>query len=135
MDVIVAIQILNNAPQLEVFRDFTTSIPSVVHFIKTDPMTDNFKIVHYLSIRSAAERIRPDRLLFHCVVEPRGIIYIYTHEQVLFSGAETPSSRITLLMMYCFSSCFRVFLGETSFPSTATGGHCLRSSTSDGYGF
>lgn len=56
-----------------VFRNFLESIPKIVHFIKTDGKRDNFNIVHYLSVRSAAYHIKADKFIFHCAVEPEGI--------------------------------------------------------------
>lgn len=51
---------------------FDSSIPRLVHFIKSDDDPSRFTLMHYLAIRSAHFHIKPDTLYFHTVVEPSG---------------------------------------------------------------
>jgi hypothetical protein len=57
--------------------------------MKTDTRSDFFLLVHFLSIRSASLRIKPDIIKFHCVVEP---------DTALFRKlkAETPELQVIL---------------------------------------
>jgi hypothetical protein len=51
---------------------FDTSVPKIVHFIKSDDDPNRFTLMHYLAVRSAHHHIKPDKIMFHTVVQPAG---------------------------------------------------------------
>ena len=61
--------------QVESLRSFRERIPKVVHFIKSDTNGGDLFLVHYMSIRSAWEKIRPTRIKFHTRVRPSGFYW------------------------------------------------------------
>lgn len=46
-------------------RAYVETIPRIVHFVKMDPNRANFQLVHFLAIKSAADVIKPDRIIMH----------------------------------------------------------------------
>eukprot|EP00475_Leptophrys_vorax_P003372 TRINITY_DN1197_c0_g1_i7.p2 TRINITY_DN1197_c0_g1~~TRINITY_DN1197_c0_g1_i7.p2 ORF type:complete len:513 (-),score=139.33 TRINITY_DN1197_c0_g1_i7:2368-3906(-) len=51
---------------------FDTAVPKIVHFIKTDDDPERFTLMHYLAVRSAHHHIKPEKIMFHTVVQPSG---------------------------------------------------------------
>ncbi|WOO76631.1 uncharacterized protein LOC62_01G000258 [Vanrija pseudolonga] len=48
-------------------------VPSIVHYVYGLDESLELPYFAYLAIRSALEVLRPERVLFHCVYEPRGV--------------------------------------------------------------
>ncbi|HEX4637314.1 MAG TPA: glycosyltransferase [Rhizomicrobium sp.] len=70
-----------------------TRIPKILHY--TFGMARDFggkpwSLVHHVCLKSAVERIRPDRVLFHCQFEPTGPWWELSREFVTLSQIEAP---------------------------------------------
>jgi len=58
--------------QASILRRVSCSIPNIVHFIKTDGNPKNFKMIHFLSLKSVQVNMRPDAIYFYAPTEPQG---------------------------------------------------------------
>ena len=75
----------------EVLDTFLSSIPNIVHMMKTDPIPDNFHLIHYLSVLSVAKNCRPHKILFYSSVEPSSPWWMKAKPFVQFVLASPPS--------------------------------------------
>lgn len=58
-----------------VLRRITCEIPNIVHFIKTDGDPDRFELLHFLAVKAAHTRLKPDAIYFWGITRPRGDLW------------------------------------------------------------
>lgn len=69
-------------------------IPKILHFcfgLSPDFGGKPWSLIHHVCVRSAVERIRPDRAILHCQYEPTGPWWRLTREYLAVNRIEAPT--------------------------------------------